>query len=397
MKSLLRKAETAASWPMLALDAARETGDDTFAGAEEPLPLAPSRWDWQSVRRVLVVRLRSIGDTVLATPALYALRRFLPGAQIDILLEDWVAPLLGGLELVDQVVAIERHSKASRARVMRALRAARYDVVYNLLGGTTATLITRASGAKHRVGYASYQYARLHNHTAPPASELWGRPQTHSVEQQLALLGWTGVPVSDRPATRLSVTSEGLSSLDQKLRSLPSGQPRLDPARPFVLMHPAAAFETKQWAALNFARVAESLAARGLQTVSVVAPNETAVNAALSASAAAPIVALSGLSLSSVTALAARARLFIGNDSGIAHIAAAVRTPSVVIFGSSNIAHWRPWTAEAVPAEVVREELPCQPCPGYTCAEFAAPECIRRVSVERVVEAIERVLKSSDK
>ncbi|HEV7860612.1 MAG TPA: glycosyltransferase family 9 protein [Pyrinomonadaceae bacterium] len=396
MKSLLHKAETAASWPTLAMNtAARETGDDALAG-EEPLPLAPSRWDWRGVRRVLVVRLRSIGDTVLATPALYALRRFVPGAQIDILLEDWVAPLLDGLELVDQVITIERHSKASRARVMRALRAARYDVVYNLHGGTTATLITRASGAKHRVGYASYQYSRLHNHTAPPASELWGRPQTHSVEQQLALLGWTGVPVSDRPATRLSVTREGAASLDQKLRALKSDQPRLDPARPFALMHPAAAFETKQWATLNFARVAESLAARGLQTVSVVAPNEAEVNAALNNASAAPIVTLSDLSLPSVTALAARARLFVGNDSGIAHIAAAVGTPSVVIFGSSNVAHWRPWTGETVPAEVVREELSCQPCPGYTCAEFDAPECIRRVSVERVMEAIERVLKSSD-
>jgi lipopolysaccharide heptosyltransferase II len=396
MKSLLLKAETAASWPTLAMKAAPEACDDELAGEEDPQPLAPSRWDWQSVRRVLFVRLRSIGDTVLATPALYALRRFLPAAQIDILLEDWVAPLLDGLELVDQVITIERRSKASRARVMRALRAARYDVVYNLHGGTTATLITRATGAKHRVGYVSYQYGRLHNHTAPPASELWGRPQTHSVEQQLALLGWTGVPVSDRPATRLKVTKEGAVALDQKLRALTPDGHRLDPARPFALMHPAAALETKQWAIENFARVAAALAARGWQTVAVVAPHEEAVNAALNNASAAPIVALSDLSLPSVTALAARARLFVGNDSGIAHIAAAVGTPSVVIFGSSNVAHWRPWTGANVPAEVVREELPCQPCPGYTCAEFDAPECIRRVNVPRVLEAIERVMKSSD-
>jgi len=99
--------------------------------------------------------------------------------------------------------------------------------------------------------------------------------------------------------------------------------------------------------------------------------------------------------LPEVTALAARSRLFVGNDSGIAHIAAAVRTPSVVIFGSSNVAHWRPWTN--APAEVVREEMPCAPCPGYTCSEFDVPQCIRRVSVERVNEAIERVLGSRDR
>jgi ADP-heptose:LPS heptosyltransferase len=95
--------------------------------------------------------------------------------------------------------------------------------------------------------------------------------------------------------------------------------------------------------------------------------------------------------LPEVAALAARARLFVGNDSGIAHIAAAVNTPCVVIFGSSNVAHWRPWTTNQ--SEVVREELPCQPCHGYFCSEFEKPKCILTVPVERVVAAIDRVMK----
>jgi ADP-heptose:LPS heptosyltransferase len=161
-------------------------------------------------------------------------------------------------------------------------------------------------------------------------------------------------------------------------------------------MHPAAAFETKQWATENFARVAEALAARGLQVISVVAPREEAVNSALVRESSAPVLSLSRLSLPEVTALAARARLFVGNDSGIAHIASATGTPAVVVFGSSNVTHWRPWTRGSVRAEVVREELACQPCPGYTCAEFDAPECIRRVRVEQVVSAIERVLEERD-
>ena len=86
---------------------------------DEPQALAPARWDWSYVRRVLVVRLRSIGDTVLTTPSLFALRRFLPHAQIDILLEDWVAPVLEGSDLVDRVIAIPRDSKTARARVWR--------------------------------------------------------------------------------------------------------------------------------------------------------------------------------------------------------------------------------------------------------------------------------------
>jgi heptosyltransferase-3 len=362
----------------------------TLGDEGEPRPLAPSRWDWREVRRVLVVRLRSIGDTVLATASLDALRRFLPDAQIDVLLESWVAPVLEGFDAVDNVITVERGSTRSRASVARRLRSARYDVAYNLHGGTTATLLTRATGARHRVGYASYQYNRLYNHAAPPSSTLWGSEKTHSAEQQLALLGWTGVPVSDRPRMRLVVTDKAAASVGQKLSAA-----GVDDAKPLALMHPAAAFETKRWAAANFARVADNLAAQGFNVIATAAPNERQVVAELAEKSSARMTAFTDLSLPEVTALAARSRLFVGNDSGIAHIAAATRTPSVVIFGSSNVAHWQPWAT--APALVVREELPCQPCPGYTCAEFDAPECIRRVKVERVLAAIQRVLKESSR
>jgi len=381
MKSLLEKPEqVAAGFHALA--------SDSLSERSAPQPLAPARWDWREVRRVLVVRLRSIGDTVLATPSLYALRRFLPLAQIDVLLESWVAPVLEGFDAVDNIITVERRSTASRALVVKRLRAARYDVAYNLHGGTTATLLTRASGARHRVGYSSYQYSRLFNHTAPPATVIWGQAKTHSVEQQLALLGWTGVPVSDRPATRLAVTEDAAASIAERLRAA-----SVDEAKPIALIHPAAAFDTKQWATENFARVVENLAARGFECVAISAPNEKQVVSALIENSKARVTAFTDLRLPEVTALAERARLFVGNDSGIAHIAAAVHTPSVVIFGSSNVTHWRPWAT--APSEVVREELPCQPCPGYFCAEFDAPECIRRVKVERVTVAIENVLAKS--
>jgi heptosyltransferase-2/heptosyltransferase-3 len=111
----------------------------------------------------------------------------------------------------------------------------------------------------------------------------------------------------------------------------------------------------------------------------------------MKSSSSASFVGLTDLSLPEVTALAARACLFVGNDSGIAHIAAAVGAPSVVIFGSSNVNHWRPWSN--APAEVVLEELPCQPCHGYFCEKFPEPECILRVPVERVTAAVDRVLR----
>ncbi len=358
-----------------------------FAGNlrnDEPQSLAPARWDWSGVHNVLVVRMRSIGDSVLMTPSLLALKRFAPHARIHVLLEDWVAPLFEGSELIDRVISIPRHSNSARARIARELHRSKYDVVYNLHGGTTATFLTRATGATHRVGFRNYQYARLHNHVAPPATEIWQRAMLHSVEQQLALIGWTGVPVTDRPATQLPVTDKAAALVAAKLSSANVAD------EPFALIHPAAALATKQWATQNFARVAEELSARGLKPLAIVSGTERQVLDSLVKESNAPVVGLDDLTLPEVTALAARAQLFVGNDSGIAHIAAAAGARCVVIFGSSNVAHWRPWTTN--PNEVVREEMPCQPCHGYFCAQFERPECIMRVPVERVVAAIDRIL-----
>src|SRR6187200_2721378 len=96
--------------------------------------------DWSGVRRVLVVRLRSIGDTVLCTPSLIALKRFLPEAQVDILLEDWVAPVLDGFEYVDNVLTVGS-SATNRFSVAKDIRRQKYDVAFNLHGGTTATFL----------------------------------------------------------------------------------------------------------------------------------------------------------------------------------------------------------------------------------------------------------------
>jgi ADP-heptose:LPS heptosyltransferase len=229
----------------------------------------------------------------------------------------------------------------------------------------------------------------LHNHVAPSSLAIWRRPSLHSVEQQLALIGWTGVPVTDRPPTRLPVTESSLLSISKKLSA--AGCEDFSAGKPFAVIHPTAAFDTKQWATENFARVAEELTARGLTPIAIVSPQERPVVASLREQSSAQVIGLSDLSLPEVTALASRARLFVGNDSGIAHIAAAAGAPCIVVFGSSNVLHWRPWTTQ--PSEVVREEMPCQPCHGYFCAEFEKPECILRVPVARVVGAIDRILR----
>ncbi len=346
--------------------------------------------DWSGIRRVLVVRLRSIGDTVLCTPSLIALKRFLPHAQVDILLEDWVAPVLEGFDAVDNVITVGS-STGSRLSAAREIRRRKYDIVFNLHGGTTATFFAAASGARHRVGYANYQYKFLYNHLLSSPADFWNRERTHSAEQQLALLGFLGVPIDDRPKSRLAITEAAIASLDAKLRE--AGMESFVADRPFAIIHPFAASKTKEWDLEKFARTAEFLKEKGLPTIAVGSEQQQKVLSDLSSLSSAPVRALTRLTLPELIALTEKAKLFVGNDSGVAHIAAAVDTPCVVIFGSSNRDHWRPWTDS--PNEVVFEAFSCQPCPGRVCKEFGEPRCIQTLGTEKVFAAIEKVLASS--
>src|SRR3712207_5845277 len=108
--------------------------------------------------------------------------------------------------------------------------------------------------------------------------------------------------------------------------------------------HPVAAFDTKQWATENFARVAEVLDEKGFSIIAIATRKEREVLENLVKLSRVPVLTFDDLTLPEITALASRAKIFVVNDSGIAHIAAAVNTPVVVVFGSSNINNWRPWT-----------------------------------------------------
>jgi lipopolysaccharide heptosyltransferase II len=360
-------------------------GTDRISADEPPRVFGPPPWDWARVERVLLVRLRSIGDAVLATPAIHALRRMLPDARIDLLLEDWVAPLFDGPREASSIVSVQRGKLRARLALAHKLRATRYDVVFDLHGGTTASLLAFASGAPRRVGYRHYRLSRLLTHRAPSPASLWGRTELHSVEQQLGLLGFVGVPVSDCPPTQLAPSHAAEQAIAARLAA--SGLAAHDR---LALVHPAAAFESKRWSTDGFARVVERLHERGLSPIAIAARHEAGMLSVLRQMTRVPVTTFAELPLPEVVALAARSRVFVGNDSGIAHIAAAVRTPVVVIFGSSNTAHWRPWTQ--APAEVVQHVVPCGPCPGYTCAEAQQFACVRGVQIQEVLAAVERVL-----
>jgi ADP-heptose:LPS heptosyltransferase len=164
---------------------------------------------------------------------------------------------------------------------------------------------------------------------------------------------------------------------------------------PYALVHPSSLFFTKQWSAENFARVVDWLAEKGLSAIAVSSPSESSVLKELSVKAKAPVITASDLTLPEITALASAASIFVGNDSGIAHIAAAVNIPTVVVFGSSNRVHWRPWTD--APNEIVFNPFDCQPCPGYECKVYGEPKCILSVTADQVIAAVDRVLATTEK
>lgn len=343
--------------------------------------------DWDIVKRVLVVRLRSIGDAVLATACLTALREHLPAARIDVLLEDWVAPVYDGLDIVDNVISV-KNGFLSRLMKAAEIHRAGYDLVIDLHGGPTAAFFVAAAGAAFRIGYRHYRFPRIYNICPDSAAAVWPESRLHSAEQQLALLAAAGIQITKRPRSRLTVTGSALESLKAKI---PIAAERFDnPKKNFALIHPAAAFDTKRWPAENFAILAEHLHQIGLETIAVAGAGEREILNRLAHAAHSPLILTDALTLPEISALASRAAIFVGNDSGIAHMAAAVGTPCVVIFGSSNRDNWRPWTD--APNEIVFTEFDCQPCPGYVCEKYQSPQCILSVSPESVIDAVDRVL-----
>ncbi|HEY9232526.1 MAG TPA: glycosyltransferase family 9 protein, partial [Blastocatellia bacterium] len=303
--------------------------------------------DWSAVRKVLLIRLRSIGDTVLMTPCLTALKAMRPEIKIAVVSEPLAAPVIEDHPLVDRLLIAEK-SLGGRARLIGQLRRARYDVAFDLHGGTTATGLARFAGARWSVGYEGYRHSRWLDLRAPDPDVILGRKRLHSVEQQLALLHWAGVPWPvERPQLSLAVSSAAEDRVHEKLKtacvaqavslripaSMQSNRLSTKPVAQanslrhighFAVIAPAAAFESKRWTAAGFAEVARHLRdCWQLPSVVIAGPGQEPLAESVAAQAGA--VALGGLTLKELIALINGSRAFVGNDGGPMHIAAALR------------------------------------------------------------------------
>jgi predicted lipopolysaccharide heptosyltransferase III len=343
--------------------------------------------DWTQIRRVLLVRLRSIGDTVLMTPSLTVLKQFRPDLHVAVVLEKMSAPLLKRHPHVDEVIVLGRTLNpwgdgARRLNLVRRLRRTTFDAVFDMHGGTTATLLCYLSGARHRVGYDGYRYSWMFTHRAPDPEIIWQKSDVHSVEQQLGLLKWAGVPVQQIPHTSLYASDAARRNVTRRLT-------RAGVHGPFALVHPGGTAENKRWPIDRFAQLIGHLSSQyGLTSLVIGAPSDTARLDELKQRAGQGLVVVADLHLKELVALCSAARLFVGNDSGPAHIAMTQQCPTAVIFGASDHRVWRPWGD--APHVIVRVDR------DPTGRPLDPSERITHVSVDDVIAAVDQLLGGSN-
>ncbi len=351
--------------------------------------------------RLLLIRLRSLGDIVLLTPSLRLLKEWRPDLRISVLIESRFHDLLRGNPHVDEVLSPGEgggiRQAVARLRLVRELRSRRLSLCVNLHGGPASTFLSRNSGAQWKAAFAHFRKQSSYDFAIPDARTILGQAVVHTAEHQASAFFWLGLPRRPVPASELFVSDAARDDWRARLPSLgvPSG-------RPYAILQPSALYPTKEWPAERFAQLGEYIEKEaGIIPIFSCGPGESSRLDRVERASVRPIRRLEGLKLATFIAAISGAALFAGNDSGPAHSAAACGVPLVVIFGSSNSRIWGPWvqpersssSAAAAPFRIVQNEYECNPCRGDRCYRFDRPECILSVTFEQVRSAVEAVLK----
>ncbi|MBI2149407.1 MAG: glycosyltransferase family 9 protein [Acidobacteria bacterium] len=316
--------------------------------------------------RILLIRLRSMGDCLLLTGPVHALKDEFPGYRVAVLVESRFAGCFDGNPDFDEVLAA-----GGKLSTAAKLLTRRFDAVVNLHGGPTSlayACLTRGP----RIGSQQHQYARLYHGLVPKPDST-----AHTVESTMAALQWLGLRCSRAPALRYEFHPKEADRIQEKLKG-----------RPYAVIHPASVMATKRWDPRRFAEVARDLARRDLGVVVTAGPGEESSARQVAREVNGTIILL-GLTIPELAELIRGARIYIGNDSGPMHLAAAVGTPAVAVWGSSDSRRWRPWSVEH---RVVQNPFECNPCPGYRCLVADSPLCIESVTVDQVNAAVRELL-----
>ncbi|TMD47380.1 MAG: glycosyltransferase family 9 protein [Chloroflexi bacterium] len=364
---------------------------------------------------ILVIKMAGIGDLLLATPALRALRETYPHAHIDLLVTPDSAGILNGWQVIDRIIVLDKylfdypqqfltrpHNLLRLKPLWRDLRDGHYDAVLLLhhltlpFGRLKHQLLLRATGAQWRVGldngHGWFLNVRVKDN---------GFGAMHEAEYYLAVAGAVGAKTKDK---RLVVP---LSEADhrQAWQLLYEHETPQNIRHPIIAMHPGSGgYSTaRRWAPERFAQLADTLySSVGGQLLLLGGPEEAELHQHIidMMHSEMPVRSMAGRGSIKVTAaLLEQVDLFIGNDSALVHLAVAAGTPTVAIFGLTNAQAWGPFADEKAgqQALIVRLNLPCMPC-FYRGHDLGTPEgcatrdCLALLGVDPIATAARRLL-----
>jgi len=350
--------------------------------------------------RILLVRLRLIGDVVLTTPAIRALRETYPHAHLSYLVEPLSAPIVRRNPHLDEVIVAAAPDAPGRLRddlrLALALKRQRFDLAIDFHGGPRSSWFTWASRAPQRIGYEVAGRAWMY--TTRVARPRTLRPR-HSVQNQWDLLEPLGIPrpAPDTHPTELVSDEAAAATVDAWLRAAGVGAEHL-----LVIVHVGARIAFRRWPPERFAETIAAIAqADGRTRFAVLAgPHEDTAHrvvagarARLPESARAVVLEPRTWSLEEIQALAARGAVYIGCDTGPAHVAGTTKVPIVALFGPTLPETWAPWRPAGpltIPLGV--QGLPCRPCDQRVC-EPGDFRCLNWIRPEQVLDAAIKCLK----
>lgn len=343
--------------------------------------------------RYLIVQLADIGDLIVSTPALAALREAQPDAHISLLTTAHAAPILNGTNLVNEIITFDKGKfNSSRAffrpdnlRQIFGLRRGHYDAVFFFhhftlkLGTVKFALIGLATGAKRRIGLDNGNGWFLTDRVSDG-----GFGAKHQAQYWLDLVGLLGAKTSPR--------SEIIG------KAAPDSESQISNKKPRIIIHAGSGgYSTaRRWDAQKFAQVADRLIEMYQAEIILVGTKDDDGLAVKTAMKHEPVDMIGKTKLDTLARLIADADLFIGADSGVMHIAAATGTPVVAVFGPSNPAAWGPWIADGKRI-IVRSAPECSPCSyvGHSIGlreGCAARTCMRMVTSDDVFAAAQQIL-----
>lgn len=352
---------------------------------------------WHAVRRLLVVRLDNLGDVLMTTPALAALRESLPGAHIALLASPAGAALAPHLPMIDDCIAFDAPwvkscadddaPGATEAALVERLHCGRYDaaVVFTVCtqSALPAALLCRLAGIPLRLAHSRENpYRLLTDWVRDPDLPL--ASARHEVQRQLDLVAAVGLRAEGDDRLRLAYRADDAHTM--RARFAAAGG---DPRRPYFVVHPGATAPSRRWPCERYGEAARALVdASGCQAVFCGAEDDRAHVDAARAALGGPCVDLTGrLALGELAALVAGAQVVLCNNSAASHIASALGRPVVVLYALTNPQHV-PWR---VRARVLSRDVPCRNCLRSVCPE-PNHGCLGGVTVREVVEAATSLL-----